>query len=81
LSARESVFSFYHSSVRMVIECSFGQLVSRWGILWRPLRVPLRRAPLVVETCMCLHNIMIDRQVPLEIRPPLASDSRGEFVH
>lgn len=79
LSARESVFSFYHSSVRMVIECSFGQLVSRWGILWRPLRVPLRRAPLVVETCMCLHNIMIDRQVPLEIRPPIAPNSRGDF--
>ena len=76
-SARESVFSFYHSSVRMAIECAFGQLVSRWGILWRPLRVPLRHAPVVVETCMCLHNILIDRNVPVEIRPPVVSRSRG----
>ena len=28
---------------------------------------------------MCLHNILIDRKVPLEIRPPLVSNSRGDF--
>ena len=74
--ARESVFSFYHSSQRMVIECSFGQLVSLFGIFWRPLRVPLHRAPVVIESCMCLHNIMIDRQVGMVVTPPIQSRSR-----
>jgi hypothetical protein len=74
--ARESVFSFYHSSQRMAIECSFGQLVSRWGILWRPLRVPLSRAPVIIEACMCLHNIMIDRKVGMVVAPPIHSRSR-----
>ena len=60
VSAEESVFSFYHSSIRMCIECSFGILVGRWGILWKPLRVPLHRAPVVIEACMTLHNLCID---------------------
>lgn len=52
-------------------------LASRFGILWRPLRVPLVKAPVVIETCMCLHNILIDRGVQMEVRPPLSSRSRG----
>ena len=74
-TADESVFYFYHSSLRMCVECSFGILVARWGILWKPLKVSLRRAPKIVETCMCLHNVMIDRCVPQEIRPPVYSKS------
>ena len=74
-TADESVFSFYHSSLRMCVECSFGILVSRWGILWKPLKVSLRQAPKIVGTCMCLHNVMMDRCVPQEIRPPVYSKS------
>ena len=37
--ADESVFSFYHSSLRMTIEGSFGMLVNKWGILQGPIRV------------------------------------------
>ena len=74
-TADESVFSFYHSSLRMCVECSFGILVARWGILWKPLKVSLRQAPKIVGTCMCLHNVMIDRCVPQEIRPPVYSKS------
>jgi hypothetical protein len=59
-TADESVFSFYHSSLRMCVECSFGILVARWGILWKPLKVSLRQAPKIVGTCMCLHNVMMD---------------------
>ena len=30
-------YDFYQSSNRMAIECAFGILVRRWGLLWRPL--------------------------------------------
>jgi hypothetical protein len=30
----EQNFNFFQSSLRMNIECSFGLLVSRWGVLW-----------------------------------------------
>ena len=31
-------FDWHQSSNRMAIECAFGILVQRWGVLWRPLR-------------------------------------------
>jgi hypothetical protein len=65
ISPAQSVFSFYHSSLRMVIECAFGMLTNRWGILQKPLKVPLRKAPRIVECCMCLHNLLVDFNVPL----------------
>lgn len=60
-------FDFHQSSNRMAIECTFGILVRRWGVLWRPLMVRFdRRAPLV-GACIRLHNYCIDRRIP-EVR-------------
>jgi len=53
----EDNFNFYHSNLRIRIECSFGILVSRWGLLWRPLRCKLDNAADLVELCMTFHNI------------------------
>ena len=59
-------FDFHQSSNRMPIECAFGILVQRWGILWRPLRCRFdRRAPLI-GACMRLHNFCIDARVAEE---------------
>jgi hypothetical protein len=38
-------------------------LVGRWGILWRPLRVPIERAGQVFIVCMKFHNYIIERSV------------------
>jgi hypothetical protein len=57
--ADESVFSFYHSSLRMTIEGSFGMLVNKWGILQGPIRLAIRRAPVFIKACMSLHNLII----------------------
>ena len=49
-------FDFHQSSNRMAIECTFGMLIQRWGILWRPLRMRFdRRAPLI-GACIRLHS-------------------------
>lgn len=37
-------FNFYQSSCRIHIEQAFGMLVWRWGVFWRPLRVPSFKA-------------------------------------
>ena len=56
-------FDFYQSSNRMAIECAFGILVRRWGVLWRPLGMAFRRrAPLIVAL-MRLHNFCIDERL------------------
>ena len=56
----EDSFNFHQSQQRINIECAFGMLVSRWGVLWKPLRCKLTRAPLVVGVCMKLHNLIVD---------------------
>ena len=56
-------FDFYQSSNRMAIECAFGILVRRWGVLWRALDVKFaRRAPLIIAL-MRLHNYCIDERL------------------
>ena len=55
-------FNFYHSQVRINVECAFGKLVHRWGILRRPLSSAIgleRISPLIMALCR-LHNFCIN---------------------
>jgi hypothetical protein len=55
-------FNFYHSQVRMNIECTFGIFTSRWRILKSPLSSSLSLSK-VVALVFCLvklHNFCID---------------------
>jgi hypothetical protein len=62
LTERQDSYNFYISQLRVRIENAFALLVGRWGILWRPLRVPLRRQPNLIK-CLCkLHNFCIDEK-------------------
>jgi DDE superfamily endonuclease len=58
-STKES-FNYYLSSLRITVEQVFGVIVSRWGILWSPLRCSLRRATRIVVVCAKLHNFITD---------------------
>ena len=62
-SGIDDAFDFEQSSNRMPIECAFGILIRRFGVLYKPLRVKFeRRAPLVAA-CMRLHNFCIDVRI------------------
>ena len=70
-------FDWHQSSDRMAIECAFGILVQRWGVLWRPLRCRFnRRAPLI-GACIRLHNFCIDQGLDEE---HLAAMNGDEFM-
>ena len=56
-------FDFVQSSNRMCIECAFGILIRRWGILWRPLEVDFDRRAGLIGCCMRLHNFCIDGRI------------------
>ena len=75
LHADESVFSFYHSSLRMTIEGSFGMLVNKWAILQGPIKLAISRAPIVIKACKALHNLIITHNLPTA--PPLKPPSRS----
>jgi hypothetical protein len=62
----ERNFNFFQSSLRMNIECTFGLLVARWGVLWRPLRASMANNILTIRTLAVLHNWCQDRRaVPI----------------
>ena len=58
----EDDFNFYQSQVRIHVECAFGKLVHRWGILRRPLSSQLgfERVTSLVIACCKLHNFCIN---------------------
>lgn len=46
-------FNFFLSSSRIFIECAFGELVRRWGILWRTLPYSLAKSQTFRFVCFC----------------------------
>lgn len=53
-------FNFHLSQLRVKVEQSFGILVQRWGILWKPLRVSFDRRTKLIRALFHLHNYCID---------------------
>ena len=55
-------YNFYHSQVRIRIECAFGMLVQRWGTLRMamPKGIGLARIIALVNALAKLHNFCID---------------------
>lgn len=68
-------FNYYQSSARIFVEQTFGQLVGRWGILWKPIRFSLPTATRSIRVCAKLHNFLIDRSSA--VPPVLRDDTIG----
>lgn len=59
-------FNFEHSSLRINIECAFGELIRRWGIPWKPLEMAFDKRAAVLGACIRLHNFCIERRQKIE---------------
>ena len=58
-------YNFYHSQLRIKIECAFGMLVNRWGILRSALssKLTLQKIGSLI-ICLCrLHNFCINERL------------------
>ena len=55
-------YNFFHSQLRIRIECAFGMLVQRWGILRlaMPRNVSIAKTITIVLALAKLHNFCID---------------------
>ena len=55
-------YNFYHSQLRIRIECAFGMLVQRWGILRMamPIGISIKKTIALVNALAKLHNFCID---------------------
>jgi hypothetical protein len=64
LSGNKDDYNFFHSQLRIRVECSFGMLVHRWGILRSaiPLGITIQKTVALVNALAKLHNYCIDRK-------------------
>jgi DDE superfamily endonuclease len=55
-------YNFYHSQIRINIECAFGILCHRFSILRKPIatRISIARTTALVMALCKLHNFCID---------------------
>jgi len=62
LTAEQLIFNYRLSRPRRVVENSFGILVSRFGVLQRPITLSPQKAQIIVLTFCCLHNYLLRNQ-------------------
>jgi hypothetical protein len=62
LTSVQDSFNYFLSSLRIMVEQTFGVVVARWGILWSPLRCSRAKASKILVVCCKLHNYIIDQQ-------------------
>ena len=64
----KDAYNFYHSQLRINIECAFGILVNRFGWLRKqaPVQYTIKKT-LATVSCLCkLHNFLIDRRLGVD---------------
>jgi hypothetical protein len=61
----KDAYNFFHSNCRITIECAFGMLVHRWGILCKPMstKLPISKVTSIVRALCRLHNFCIDERL------------------
>lgn len=58
----KDAFNYHHSTCRIWVECTFGEIDMRWGILWRALQFDLDKSILVIDAAMRLHNFLVENR-------------------
>ena len=56
----EDTFNFFLSNMRIYVECTFGEIDRRWGILWKPLQGKLDNHKYTIDSCLRLHNFIVN---------------------
>ena len=58
----EDSFNYFLSSARIYVECCFGEIDRRWGILWGPIEGHLSRKKYIIDACIRLHNYIVEER-------------------
>ena len=57
-------FNFYQSSHRIDVGKSFGILLRRWGLFWKPVQYHINDVLPILSAAMRLHNFCIENDGP-----------------
>ena len=83
----EDNYNFYHSQLRINMECAFGMLTQRWGLLRRPMNAHfgIKKIGRTVIALCKLHNFLVNRRcgklMPLLVRDSTMIELVGGFDH
>ena len=79
----EDNYNFYHSQLRIRVECAFGMLVQRWGILRMamPRNLSVAKIVALVVALAKLHNFCIGESNIQERVPPLLDRDRFHMMN
>ena len=59
IQSAQDAFNYHLSTCRIWVECAFGEIDMRWGILWKHLPFSLHRNVKVIDATMRLHNFIV----------------------
>ena len=59
---KEDAYNYYHSNSRIQIECTFGEVIMRWGIFWRKLQMKIASVGTIVNCAALVHNFIVDER-------------------
>lgn len=58
----EDDYKYFHSSSCISVECAFGEIDLRWGILWKPLKFSLTMNCPIIDACMRLKKFIVEHR-------------------
>ena len=58
----EDCYNYFLSSARIYVECCFGEVDRRWGILWGPIEGKLAGKKFIIDACLRLHNYVTEER-------------------
>lgn len=60
--SEKDVFNYRLARARMVVECSYGSIKSKFNVLSVPIQTKVENAVAIVKAIILLHNIIRDRE-------------------
>ena len=57
-NGEQEIFNFLHSSIRNIVERTFGVWKMKWRILNKMPSYPMEKQKMIVAATMCLHNFI-----------------------
>jgi DDE superfamily endonuclease len=78
----KDAYNFYVSQLRIIIECAFGMLTRRWGILRKaiPLNISIQKTVALVMALCRLHIFCIDQR-DIDILDATSNDAHDIALH
>jgi hypothetical protein len=86
LNEKQRYYNYRLSRSRMVTECAYGQLKSRWRVLYKKCECSKETVKVFALACVILHNICIDKgdalspQLNLTVDPTLQKQRDRDTV-